>query len=119
MASSITPKASITTVPVESPDARRITALEAESRRYPYSPVFRETIELLKKSGINSKTTEQVVTLTMSKEQAELLYGLVGQITAHSGFDPIFKALENAPFRLTRRRPKLHFVKDNVVTAEF
>lgn len=115
----LTPKATLKTVTVETDDSRRIAALEVESRRYPYSPVFKETIELLRKSSSGKTATEQEVSISMSKDQAEKLYGLLGQITRHSGFDPVFQSLNNANFILRRQRPKLHFVSDNVITAEF
>lgn len=102
----------------EDDTSRRIAKLEQERLRYPYSPVFQETIALLRKQTPKLVPQPHVV-LTMPKEQAEKLYGLLGQVTAHSGFDPIFRSLEDAPFSLLRRRPKLHFVRDNVLTAEF
>lgn len=113
------PKATITTVTAETDTTRRIAALEIEQRRYPYSPVFKETIELLRKSELNKPTLEKQVSISMSVDQAEKLYGLLGSVTAHSGFDPIFQALDKANFSLRRQRPKLHFVRDNVITAEF
>ena len=110
-------KAEIKSVESETPDTIRIKKLEAESRRYPFSPVFQETIQLLKKQI--KPVTEQVVTITMPRDQAEKLYGLLGQITAHSGFDPIFQSLDKADFTLRRQRPKMHFVRDNTLHAEF
>lgn len=113
------PHATVTRVTVETEDTQRIKRLEAEARRHPfYSPVFQETIALLKK---HSKPVEEtMVQITMPKEQAERLYGLLGQITAHSGFDPIFQSLHTTPNVVLRRiRPKLHFVRDNVLTAEY
>lgn len=117
MSSSITHKATLANIEVDTADSQRIKAIEAEAHRYPNSPVFQQTVDLLKKQI--KPQTEQVVTLTMSREEAWKLYGLLGQITKHSGFDPLFQALNNAPFVLIRVRPKLTFVGDNVLNVEF
>ena len=77
-----------------------------------------QALALAEKNAKPAETAEEV-TITMPKDQAEKLYGLLGQITRHSGFDPIFQSLHRAPFTLTRRRPQIHFVGDNVLTAEF
>ena len=111
------PTATITNVKVQSEDTKRIAALEREATRYPYSSVFRETIELLRKQKV--ERDEPVVTITMPKETAEKLYGLLGQITKQSGFDDVFQALDRANFVLRRQRPRITFVRDNLIKADF
>lgn len=112
------PIATLVTKQVASEEETIIAGLELEQRRYPYSPVFKQAITLVKK---NMKPTvpEKQVQVSMPVETAEKLFGLLGQITRHSGFDDLFQSLENANFVLRRQRPKLHFVRDNIVTAEF
>jgi hypothetical protein len=112
------PKAQIVTTLVHDPDAQRITRLQAEASRYPYSPVFQETIQLLQKHK-TPPVEEKQVSITMDKITAEKLYGLLGSITKQSGFDDVFQALDNADFVLYRRRPRLTFVRDNVIQAAF
>ena len=111
-------KAELVDITPEDDTDRRIAALEREKARYPYSPVFQQTIDLLRKEHPKPKPVQHV-RLTMTRDQAQRLYGLLGQITAHSGFDPIFQSLDKANFVLYRKRPKLHFVRDNTLHAEF
>lgn len=99
-------------------NAERIASLKREATRYPYSPVFQETIALLEQQQ-PKPVEERVVSIDMPKDTAEKLYGLLGQITRHSGFNDLFASLDTAGFAITRQRPKLHFVRDNVVEAEF
>ena len=115
-------KAKLDSVLVESPEAEKVRHLRRQAINLPpFSQSRQITMEALSLAERNLKPAEtaEEVTLTMPREQAEKLYGLLGQITRHSGFDPIFQSLNNAPFTLVRRRPKLHFVSDNVLTAEF
>jgi hypothetical protein len=105
-------------LPADDDVEKRIKALESEATRYRYSPVFQETVALLRKTH-KPHPPEKHVSLTMPLDQAEKLYGLLGQVTRHSGLDPIFQSLEGATFVLKRQRPKLHFVRDNVLHADF
>lgn len=112
------PTATLINKPVVSEEDTIIAGLRQEQRRYPYSPVFGQAIALVEKHK-KAAPPEQQVQVTMPKETSEKLYGLLGQITKHSGFDDLFESLENANFVLRRQRPKMHFVRDNVITADF
>lgn len=112
------PIATLISKPVVTEEDLIIAGLKNEQVRYPYSPVFKQAIQLVEKNR-KPAPNEQQVQITMPKATAEQLYGLLGQITRHSGFDDLFQSLNGASFPLNRARPKLHFVRDNVIEAEF
>lgn len=114
------PIATLISKPVVTEEDTIIAGLKNEQVRYPYSPVFKQAIALVEKNRSKVPAVkEQQVQITMPKETAEKLYGLLGQITRHSGFDDLFQSLNGAGFPLNRVRPEIHFVRDNVIEAEF